>query len=111
MDIIEIDTKLFFNETMELTAEERGDYINSSLLNPNNVNWIIRVGSINELSRNPSKQLRNEILKRDSYKCVFCGDTENLEIDHIIPYSKGGKTTRENLQTLCIHCNRKKSNK
>ena len=62
-------------------------------------------------------KLREEILKRDNYTCKKCGNsTQNepnllLEVDHIIPVSKGGKTVKENLQTLCWKCNRTKSNK
>ena len=44
--------------------------------------------------------------------CPICGDSfnfEQMEADHIIPWSKGGKTTRENCQLLCRHCNRTKS--
>ena len=61
--------------------------------------------------------LRKFILSRDNYTCKNCGlSIENepnllLEIDHIIPISKGGLTTEENLQTLCWKCNRSKSNK
>lgn len=61
--------------------------------------------------------LRHEILERDNYTCVFCGNSVYnepnllLEIDHIIPVSKGGLTIRNNLQTLCWKCNRSKSNK
>ena len=59
--------------------------------------------------------LRYEILKRDNYKCQICGSTAadgvKLEIDHIIPVSKGGKTVPENLRVLCDRCNRGKSNK
>lgn len=61
--------------------------------------------------------LREKIKKRDSYTCQHCGLSINdepnllLEIDHIIPVSKGGKTEENNLQTLCWKCNRHKSNK
>ena len=59
--------------------------------------------------------LRYDVLKRDDYKCVICGATASegaqLEVDHIIPISKGGKTQMDNLQTLCKSCNRGKSNK
>jgi 5-methylcytosine-specific restriction endonuclease McrA len=61
--------------------------------------------------------LRFDILKRDNYKCTVCGRSPSstfgieLHIDHIIPYSKGGKTNRENLKTLCNQCNIGKSNK
>lgn len=47
---------------------------------------------------------------RDKGKCVYCGSTENLQLDHIIPFSKGGATTIENLQLLCQKCNVQKSN-
>jgi len=61
--------------------------------------------------------LREYIKNRDEYKCCSCGNgTENepnllLEIDHILPLSKGGLTKLENLQTLCWRCNRSKGAK
>lgn len=61
--------------------------------------------------------LREKIKKRDNFKCCNCNlgikDEPNLllEIDHIIPLSKGGKTIWENLQTLCWRCNRAKGSK
>jgi len=55
-----------------------------------------------------SEELRNEIFKEDNYKCKICGSSKNLVIDHIIPFSKGGSTEKDNLQTLCKECNRKK---
>lgn len=59
-----------------------------------------------------SKELRQEIFERDGYTCVNCGSTEkeSLEIDHIMPISKGGKTEPGNLQTLCHDCNIRKGN-
>ena len=41
-------------------------------------------------------------------KCAYCGATENLSRDHIIPRSKGGTLTRKNVQILCVPCNIKK---
>lgn len=57
-----------------------------------------------------SNELRQEIFERDGYTCVICGSTEkeSLEIDHIMPISKGGKTEPDNLQTLCHDCNIRK---
>lgn len=59
--------------------------------------------------------LRYDVLRRDNFKCVICGATASegakLEVDHIVPISKGGKTELTNLQTLCKSCNRGKSNK
>ena len=55
-----------------------------------------------------------KILKLDNFTFQYCHRTINeidLEIYHIKPVSKGGKTVPSNLQTLCVECNRKKSNK
>lgn len=62
-------------------------------------------------------KLREKIKERDGYTCQICGlsnkDEPNLllEIDHIIPLSKGGMTTDGNLQILCWRCNRSKGAK
>jgi hypothetical protein len=56
------------------------------------------------------EKLRNEIYERDGYRCVKCGNTDNLQVDHIVPFSKGGKTEKSNLQTLCKKCNVEKGN-
>lgn len=57
-----------------------------------------------------SNRLRFMVYERDGYRCKKCGrKTNDLEIDHIIPISKGGKTTLDNLQTLCRSCNVEKS--
>lgn len=64
-----------------------------------------------------TSKLRQHIKERDGYTCKICGASVKqepnllLEIDHIIPVSKGGLTTEDNLQTLCWRCNRKKGAK
>jgi hypothetical protein len=56
-------------------------------------------------------KLRLSVLKRDNFRCVLCGRSPakdigvDLHLDHIIPFSKGGKTEIDNLQTLCADCN------
>ncbi len=59
-------------------------------------------------------KLREMIKQRDNYTCQICGkympDEVGLHIDHIIPVSKGGKSTPENLRVLCSKCNGKKGN-
>ena len=60
-------------------------------------------------SRSISEQVKNAVWRRDEGKCVQCGSNENLEFDHIIPFSKGGANTKRNIQLLCESCNRAKS--
>jgi diadenosine tetraphosphate (Ap4A) HIT family hydrolase len=55
--------------------------------------------------------LRYRVLTDGKGRCVLCGATRDetvLDVDHIIPRSKGGKTVYENLQVLCAKCNRSK---
>lgn len=69
----------------------------------------------NPSARTVSDKLRYQVLKRDNFKCCACGASParnpsvELHIDHIVPWSKGGKTTIDNLQTLCSKCNLGKS--
>ena len=54
---------------------------------------------------------KNLIYKRDKNKCQYCGSTKSLTIDHVIPRSRGGKDTWENLVVACSLCNIKKGDK
>ena len=56
---------------------------------------------------------RDGVYKRDGYQCLYCGEDnrKELTLDHVIPKSKGGKNTWENLVTCCKSCNVKKDNK
>jgi hypothetical protein len=68
-----------------------------------------------EERRQPSLALRYHVLRRDRFRCVLCGANPAtsigcvLHVDHIVPFSRGGKTTSENLRTLCQSCNLGKS--
>lgn len=54
---------------------------------------------------------RDMIYRRDKHKCQYCGSTKGLTIDHVIPKSKGGQDTWDNLVVACSICNTKKSDK
>ena len=60
------------------------------------------------MSKTIAKSLRYKVLERDGFACRSCGVKNCLEIDHIIPKSKGGLTVESNLQVLCGDCNRGK---
>ena len=57
---------------------------------------------------------RKNLYLRDLYQCQYCGDTfdaPELTIDHVVPVSRGGKTTWDNTVAACEECNRNKGNK
>jgi hypothetical protein len=60
-----------------------------------------------------TKKIRFEILKRDNFTCQYCGkkapETE-MEVDHIIPVSRGGTHDYSNMTTSCFACNKGKKN-
>src|SRR3990170_916989 len=61
--------------------------------------------------RNISDRLRFKILMRDGFTCQSCGASPTkergveLQVDHIVPWSKGGETEEDNLKTKCEKCN------
>jgi len=75
---------------------------------------LIEDGAIfNELGKREfiPQEVMDKVWNRDGGRCAKCGSNENLEFDHIIPFSKGGATTYRNIQLLCKKCNNEKSNK
>ena len=56
-------------------------------------------------------EIRKIVFNRDNGRCNKCGSEDDLQFDHILPVSKGGATTIENLEILCQTCNLSKSNK
>ncbi|MCA3283336.1 MAG: HNH endonuclease [Roseomonas sp.] len=64
----------------------------------------------------PSERLKWRVRQRDNFVCRACGASPSLQpglplhVDHIVPWSRGGDTTEENLQTLCQPCNLSKGN-
>jgi len=61
------------------------------------------------MKRNIADKLTAAVIRRDNYRCRWCGfanATRQLEADHIVPESKGGKATMANLQCLCSACNK-----
>lgn len=69
-----------------------------------------------QTTRTVGDKLRFKVFQRDNFKCCVCGASPAtdssviLHVDHIFPWSKGGETTIDNLQTLCSKCNFGKGN-
>ena len=64
-----------------------------------------------DTTRHIPHEIKQAVWQRDQGKCVQCGATSYLEFDHIIPYSKGGANTVENVQLLCRRCNLQKGDR
>lgn len=69
---------------------------------------IIRLRSYVYLPFQKVSLTRQNLFKRDGFRCVYCGSGEKLTMDHVIPRAQGGKTTWKNLVTACYKCNAQK---
>lgn len=67
-------------------------------------------GTVKQRRRIP-KEVRHEVWIRDEGQCIECGAEDYIEFDHVIPVTKGGANTTNNIQLLCRRCNGKKSDK
>ena len=75
---------------------------------------VVRLLQYRYLPNRIQKVTRKNIFVRDNYTCMYCGKplpAKKLTLDHIIPESKGGPGTWENLVSCCWPCNEKKGNK
>ena len=54
---------------------------------------------------------RRNVLRRDGHRCAYCDAAERLTIDHVVPKSRGGRDTWENLVAACTPCNNRKGNR
>jgi 5-methylcytosine-specific restriction endonuclease McrA len=70
---------------------------------------------LRQFVRIPFKELpltRRNVFQRDHHTCQYCGYRgDKLSIDHVIPRSRGGQDTWENVTTACIRCNVRKGNR
>ena len=75
---------------------------------------IIVLALYDRIPRKEVKFTRNNVFLRDKFTCQYCGNgfiERELNLDHVVPRDKGGKTTWENIVTSCIGCNTRKANK
>ncbi len=72
---------------------------------------VVRLLNAFRRHRKPVKFSRVNIYARDHYRCQYCGNKapiSDLTYDHVVPRSRGGKTTWTNIVTACFKCNRRK---
>lgn len=73
---------------------------------------VIRLSALVKRPRPQVKLTRREVFIRDSYTCQYCGvQTRDLTIDHVVPRSRNGGHSWENLVSACKTCNHRKGGK
>jgi hypothetical protein len=77
------------------------------ILSGGDVHWFIRLPT--QRRRPIPEAVRIDVLSVGI--CEHCGATSDLEVDHVVPISLGGSDDRDNLQCLCLMCNRRKGNR
>lgn len=92
-------------KAIKLLLKNKAEFISEKVIRLINFIYIPMSRLVN------TRPSRKSIHVRDGHKCVYCGQKENLTIDHIMPTSRGGKNTWCNMVTACVHCNTTKSNR
>lgn len=70
---------------------------------------VIKLRSYVQVPRSDRRRLsRRVVLARDGHSCQYCGSTRYLTLDHVIPRSRGGSTSWDNVVTSCAQCNTRK---
>ena len=96
------------------SAEEFGDRVIHSTAHALDMPSVIRLLEYRRIPQQTRALSRKNILMRDRYTCQYCGasgSATNLTLDHVIPRSRGGGSSWENLATCCHPCNNRKGNR
>jgi 5-methylcytosine-specific restriction endonuclease McrA len=75
---------------------------------------VVRLNDRVQLPKRPVPFNKINVFHRDEFKCQYCGeefDYKDLTFDHVLPQSRGGETTWENITTSCGPCNHSKGNR
>lgn len=90
--------------------DESIDWVRS-ITQPIQAPRIIRLTAFDRVPRPTLKFSRRNLFARDGYRCQYCGEMKpmtQLSVDHVVPRSRGGSTTWENVVCSCVGCNTKK---
>jgi len=74
---------------------------------------VIRLVSFVKVPRDAHRRkiTRRAVFARDDWTCQYCGARSNLTVDHVIPRSKGGPSSWDNIVASCAPCNRRKGDR
>ena len=98
-------------EPLELASSARGWHVSS----PSIVLWVpehirLKMTGTERIWKIPPVN-RREVLRRDNHTCQYCGSRKQLTLDHVLPKSKGGTHTWDNVVTACSPCNSRKGDR
>jgi 5-methylcytosine-specific restriction endonuclease McrA len=109
--IIDNDFKIFdWEDWIKIQTKDNEKTIRS-------VNFVFKVPEVIQFTRYdriPKKQInynRKNIFTRDKHQCQYCMSKQNLTLDHILPKSRNGNSSWENVVVACVKCNLKKGNR
>src|SRR5258708_18625075 len=115
--VIKVDKNIVQMEVGKLTLQEKAairlecDGLSQNFIQKRG----LRIWDYRMIDDDPvPDSLRYQVLKRDGGKCLLCvplAKDKPMQVDHIIPRSKGGLNSLENLQTLCFECNGGQNNR
>lgn len=88
-----------------LILKEKAQFVSATVIRLFNY---VRIPISKMTLRKPTKSM---IYLRDGYKCCYCSKTKNLTLDHIIPQSRGGEFSWNNICVACSECNTKKADR
>jgi len=91
---------------------EHGEHVLRSATHSVTRPLVIRLVSYVRVPRDTHRRkiTRRAVFARDDWTCQYCGARSNLTVDHVIPRSKGGGSSWENIVASCAPCNLRKGN-
>jgi 5-methylcytosine-specific restriction endonuclease McrA len=103
-----------FHSWAELSrAREQGEFVQGVALRVR-VPEVVVLRHFNGFPRRTVAFSRRNLYRRDNFTCQYCGSqpgTELLSIDHVVPRSRGGRSTWENCVLACLDCNKRKASR
>lgn len=101
---------LLMTEKVEILHAKSGKYINT-VKDKYPFPEVVRLKFFVYIKNKEIMPTKGNIFRRDGNTCQYCGSKKDLTIDHVVPVSKGGKSTWTNMVTACHKCNNKKGDK
>ena len=108
-----MDSAAWLALSLEASPEDSEAYIQTVQLRIRLPN-VLLLRRYDKLPTQEIKFTRDNLFERDDYRCQYCGnhfDAVHLNMDHVIPRDRGGRTSWENIVTSCIKCNSRKANR